>query len=79
MTVSITVKRSVTVVYTSLQGAVCMRVFDDADKLSAFLNALRRSAVVRNARGEKIGAVERHDGDDARRRWLAWFDKSEVG
>lgn len=72
-------RRTVTVVWISPKGAGRMRVFDDADKLWAFLDKLRCPATVRNAHGEKIGAVERHDGDDARRKWFAWFERDEVG
>lgn len=58
-----------------------MRVFDDADKLWAFLDKLRCKAIVRNARGEEVGGVADMDGyaDDRRRRWNPWFDRDEVG
>lgn len=71
-------KRSVTVMWLSARGAGCMRMFDDAEKLWAFLNSLRHDAVVRSGSGEKVGGVERRD-DGERRKWYAWFDPEQVG
>lgn len=82
MTTASPLRRSVTVVWKSPKGAGCMRVFDDPDKLWAFLDKLRCKAIVRNAQGEEVGGVADMGHahlDDRRRRWNPWFDRDEVG
>lgn len=62
---------SATIYYQDHKGAGCSRRFTDTQLMADFCSKLRRPAVIRNSKGEKVGEVMRFQNSDDRR--VKWF------